>query len=324
VEDSVLLGGGERVRLLDAYARLFPLRDGWEPRVRAWERRFVPLGDADPDLALCRRASRVFLAFSVLPARLRHPVEACTAEMASGMAAFAARRTSTGAVGLETRDQLAVYCHTVAGSVGTMLCRLFAETSGRIEPARLQRMLELAERFGLALQLVNIVQDVGTDARRGACYVPRQLAERHGLPAGAFLAAPPRQRRGVVLELAQDAVAALDAAAEFTVHVPAAESRIRMFCLLPLFLAIRTIGRVVAAPDGSMLRVKISRAQVRGAWLDAAAATVSNHALRVLYARRMHAVMGVLGRQTALVPAARLGATGDLAMPDASAGSRRS
>lgn len=56
------------------------------------------------------------------------------------------------------------YCHLVAGVVGEMSAGIFGATD--------ERTFEYARQLGLALQLVNIMRDVGEDARRGRVYLP--------------------------------------------------------------------------------------------------------------------------------------------------------
>ena len=56
------------------------------------------------------------------------------------------------------------YCHLVAGVVGEVASGIF----GRTEAATVQ----YAHQLGLAMQLTNIIRDVGDDARRGRIYLP--------------------------------------------------------------------------------------------------------------------------------------------------------
>ena len=56
------------------------------------------------------------------------------------------------------------YCHLVAGVVGEVASNIF----GRTEAGTTQ----YAHRLGLAMQLTNIIRDVGDDARRGRIYLP--------------------------------------------------------------------------------------------------------------------------------------------------------
>ncbi len=59
---------------------------------------------------------------------------------------------------------LARYCHLVAGVVGEVAAGIF----GRTQPAT----TDYAHKLGLAMQLTNIIRDVGDDARRGRIYLP--------------------------------------------------------------------------------------------------------------------------------------------------------
>lgn len=68
---------------------------------------------------------------------------------------------------------LEVYCHRVAGVVGLLSAEIF----GYRNPAT----LDYARNLGLALQLTNIVRDVGEDARRNRIYLPLDEMARHGV-----------------------------------------------------------------------------------------------------------------------------------------------
>lgn len=63
-----------------------------------------------------------------------------------------------------TYDELRVYCHKVASVVGLMTIEIFG-----YENAGTSRF---AERLGLAMQLTNIIRDVGEDADKGRVYLP--------------------------------------------------------------------------------------------------------------------------------------------------------
>jgi 15-cis-phytoene synthase len=59
---------------------------------------------------------------------------------------------------------LSRYCHLVAGVVGEVACNIFGRTQ--------DSTLQYAHQLGLAMQLTNIIRDVGDDARRGRIYLP--------------------------------------------------------------------------------------------------------------------------------------------------------
>ena len=73
------------------------------------------------------------------------------------------------------------YCYHVAGAVGLLSATIF----GVSDP----RTLNYAHDLGIALQLTNIIRDVGEDARRGRIYLPIDELQRFGVPEADILAA---------------------------------------------------------------------------------------------------------------------------------------
>lgn len=67
-------------------------------------------------------------------------------------------------------EGLALYCYRVAGAVGMLASRIF----GCTQPAT----LSYAKKLGQALQLTNIIRDVGEDARMGRIYLPQEDLNR--------------------------------------------------------------------------------------------------------------------------------------------------
>jgi len=82
--------------------------------------------------------------------------------------------------------ELASYCYKAAGVVGEVSARIFgiAQTDN---PATLQ----YARTLGEALQLTNIVRDVGEDARRNRIYLPQEDLDRFGVTSSSLLRGQP-------------------------------------------------------------------------------------------------------------------------------------
>jgi phytoene synthase len=76
---------------------------------------------------------------------------------------------------------LELYCRRAAGVVGLLAASIFGCTQSET--------LRYAERLGLALQLTNIIRDVGEDARRGRIYLPQAELQSFGVPPGSILRA---------------------------------------------------------------------------------------------------------------------------------------
>jgi phytoene synthase len=74
---------------------------------------------------------------------------------------------------------LSRYCHLVAGVVGEVAANIFGRTS--------DATIRYAHRLGLAMQLTNIIRDVGDDARRGRIYLPVSELQRFDVKASELL-----------------------------------------------------------------------------------------------------------------------------------------
>ncbi len=77
-------------------------------------------------------------------------------------------------------EELRSYCHLVASTVGLMCLDIFGRRNARTE--------EYARTVGIALQLTNIIRDVGTDAGMGRIYLPLDDLDAFGCSAGDILA----------------------------------------------------------------------------------------------------------------------------------------
>jgi len=71
------------------------------------------------------------------------------------------------------------YCHLVAGIVGEVAANIFGRTAADT--------VHYAHRLGLAMQLTNIIRDVGDDARRGRIYLPLSELQRFEVKAHELL-----------------------------------------------------------------------------------------------------------------------------------------
>jgi farnesyl-diphosphate farnesyltransferase len=98
------------------------------------------------------------------------------------------------------------YCYHVAGIVGELLTDLFVHNHPALRVDRAE-LMQLAESFGEALQLVNILRDQGVDTAAGRRYVPDGEARQQLLDLAD--AACGRSRRYVALLQQHDAPAGL-------------------------------------------------------------------------------------------------------------------
>lgn len=74
---------------------------------------------------------------------------------------------------------LSRYCHLVAGVVGEVAARIFGQSA--------EGTTAYAHKLGLALQLTNIIRDVGEDALRGRIYLPVNELQQFDVKAHEIL-----------------------------------------------------------------------------------------------------------------------------------------
>lgn len=193
--------------------------------------------------ALLDAGETVFSAFEALPAVTREIVAAHVAETASGMQRISGSRREDGLLQLETWQDLDEYCYYVAGTIGIMLTRLFAVHTQHLDHRSERHLMALGTNFGRGLQLTNILKGIVPDRGEGRIFLPSELLARHGVDPDRLL--EPSARPAVleaVNELVPRAVQDLEDALRYTLLLPRREPRIRLFCLWPLFTALRTLA----------------------------------------------------------------------------------
>ena len=224
-------------------------------------------GSPKHEIELCSQIHRVMAILDKLPTDMRDAVLRWVAEMARGMQIYSHRSADRdGVIAPWTTEDLQRYCYFVAGTVGHMLTDLFTSEMD-LEPDSpvAQRMSELAEAFGAGLQLVNILKDITDDLHRGWSFVPRSLCSAQGLH-NLDLTDPDHRAAAhrAVIPLFDLARRNLDRALEYALTVPAKHREVRLFCLLPLWLAVKTLrhayGNDAMVTSGE--EVKVSRREV--------------------------------------------------------------
>ncbi len=277
VEDHATLAPERRSELLAL------LTDVLERRRAAAE--FVQQLPHDPaptaDLRLAQALARVLRVFDTIDVAQRQACVPWINELALGMMVYARRPADAhGLRRLVSLADLSRYCYFVAGTVGRLLTELFLLELPEL-PAAQQRCLRAhAEDFGMGLQLVNILKDVSEDWERGWCFVP-EAPEAAGLSAED----PTAAMRTNLKPLYDLAHRQLDAALTYALTIPATASEIRLFCLLPLWMAVRTLvlGEQLLAQAHGDRPIKITRAEVEALIADCLSRSQDDHALREGY-----------------------------------------
>ena len=163
---------------------------------------------------------------------------------------------------LQTADELDEYTYLVAGCVGefwTQLC--FTETPGAFAGGVTSAdACAWGIAFGKGLQLVNILRDLGKDARLGRCYLPQEQWQSHGITLEQ-IQANPAILRPVWQSWLPRCEAHLLQGLRYLQSLQ--HAKLRYATALPLLLAVKTVAPLKSASDTDLLAgVKISRVDV--------------------------------------------------------------
>lgn len=280
IEDEPALSPPDTLAFMERFMDVVAGRSDADALARSLE---VRLSDRTlaTERELVGNMHRVINVTAQLSVAQRAAIHRCVALMCYGMPRFQATASLHGLPRLVDMDE---YCYYVAGVVGDMLTDLFCEYSPEIARQRdgLQR---LSVSFAQGLQMTNILKDVWEDRSRGACWLPQEVFQRHGVDLARIAASPadPRFAAGMQ-ELLGVAHGHLENALEYTLLIPAREVGIRRFCLWAIGLAVLTLQKINQKPAFTAgAQVKISRRAVATTRILTDVTGRSNMLLRQLF-----------------------------------------
>jgi len=152
------------------------------------------------------------------------------------------------------------YCHLVAGIVGEVAAHIFGQSHAQTTA--------YAHRLGLALQLTNIIRDVGEDAMRGRIYLPVTELQQFEVKAHEILKRQEsgdfRQRFVALMRFqAERAHRSYD---EALALLPAQDRRAQKPGLM-MGSIYRDLLREIERDDFQVLRQRVSLTPLRKLWL---------------------------------------------------------
>jgi phytoene synthase len=151
---------------------------------------------------------------------------------------------------------LSRYCHLVAGEVGEVAAQIFGQTQAQTTA--------YAHTLGQALQLTNIIRDVGEDARRGRIYLPINELKQFGVTAQEILDGTYSERFTALMRFqAQRAQGLYDQALAL---LPAADRRAQKPGLMMASI-YRALLCEIERDNFAVLHQRISLTPLRKLWL---------------------------------------------------------
>lgn len=136
-----------------------------------WRMQVAAIYEGTPQHPVCRALVPVVQKFNLAQEHLL--------EIIDGMEMDLSQHT------YENFKELQLYCYRVASVVGLLAAEIFGYTD--------RKTLKYAHDLGIALQLTNIIRDVGEDARRGRIYLPLDELQQFGVHTGDILNAQEKE-----------------------------------------------------------------------------------------------------------------------------------
>jgi len=184
----------------------------------------------------------------------------------------------TGLRALRNAAELEEYAYLVAGCVGEFWTRICFRHLRNFSNSPPPEMFELGKRYGIGLQLVNIIRDSGSDLRNGRCYFPADELAVQGIGPEQVLQEP--ERMAAILQKWEDkAQVGLAAGLDYSCAIE--NFRVRFATVLPALIGARTIALLREAGTGVLNhRIKMPRKEVWSVMVSIAAQRASPPLLR--------------------------------------------
>ena len=144
-------------------------------------------------------------------------------------------------------------------------------------------MLALGKCYGMALQLINVLRDAGSDLRAGRCYFPEYELNAAHLTPSRILCETERFQP-VYRRWLEKAKAGLESGMEYSRAIN--NRRVRAATVLPALIGARTLAFLHAAGPMALQRtMKVPRREVRAMVLSLAFTFASRRAINAMFNR---------------------------------------
>jgi farnesyl-diphosphate farnesyltransferase len=164
-------------------------------------------------------------------------------------------------VALQTAAELDEYTYLVAGSAGEFWTRLCFRHLPKFSARNETEMLELAKRYGMGLQLINILRDAGADLRAGRCYFPNDELAVAAMEPSQILREPERFQP-IYRKWREKAERGIEAGLQYARAIR--NRRVRVATVLPALIGARTLALLRGAGATALRRhIKVPRKEVR-------------------------------------------------------------
>ena len=182
---------------------------------------------------------------------------------------------------LLTAADLDEYTYLVAGCVGEFWTRLCFRHVRDFASSLQKEMLVFGRSYGMALQLINILRDAGSDLRAGRCYFPEDELHATDLSPAQILSDPDRFQP-IYQRWIEKAQNGLESGMQYSRAIR--DRRVRAATVLPALIGTRTLVLLRRAGASSLKKsIKVSRREVRSMILSLAIHLASHKQIDAIF-----------------------------------------
>lgn len=251
--DTASIPVDDRLELLDSFSdRLAGKASRWRPDKL---KTFIARQDNESERVLLQRLDECFDALSLLDELQADAVRGVVTTIITGQRLDLVRFDEASRLlpkALKSEGELEDYCYRVAGCVGGFWTRIgFLTLGNRFSDSTPEDLDSLGVRFGMGLQLVNILRDLPEDLANGRCYLPVDDPSDPALLDSA---------RG---EWLKHAAIWLESGRRYASRLKL--RRLRAASVLPALIGEDTLALIAGAEAIPSTKVKVPRSSVRRA-----------------------------------------------------------
>ena len=223
---------------------------------------FAPLQENAAERALLESLPQSLEWLEQLNAADRDDVRAVLEKITRGQTLDLQRFSNPAEVrALTMAADLDEYTYLVAGCVGEFWTRLCFRHVRKFTRLSEEEMLDHGKRYGIGLQLINILRDAGADLRAGRCYFPNEELAAARMDASQILREPERFQP-IYRKWLERAEHGVEAGMRYARAIR--NRRIRGATVLPALIGTRTLALLRGAGATALHRkIKASRREVQ-------------------------------------------------------------
>ena len=246
IEDTSSLAPDEKRDLLGGLLRAFQHGEPFGDVLRA--RQASEWQDlTDDERRLFAATDTIIRSFGELSAEARRALLDEAQAMFQGMARVQGACREGRYLVLPDTAALEEYCYYVAGTVGDYLTRRFLAQLPGLDATPHAQLLGARRSLALVLQVTNILRDVRDDHDHGHIFYPRSCFDRFD----AERLMTPEYRPEVLRagdRMVRWLLPHIRLASAYILGLPAAQVSLRLFCIVPYVMALKTLAAAVNQP----------------------------------------------------------------------------